>query len=86
MRKWTCILIASALLASCARMKDPEFRRVEQFGVKKLGFDATTVGFMATYYNPNNFGVTVKEAVIDVYVDTATWGNFARRARWRLIK
>lgn len=66
------------VLVSCTRMKDPEFRRVDDFGVKQLGFQETVVGFSATYFNPNNFGVTVKEAAIDVYVDTVYLGKFTQ--------
>jgi LEA14-like dessication related protein len=72
--------LLSLLFASCTRIKDPEFRRVDNFGVKQLGFEETVVGFSATYYNPNNFGVTVKEAAIDVYVDTVYLGKFTQPA------
>ncbi|GAB4092016.1 hypothetical protein GCM10028786_09420 [Flaviaesturariibacter terrae] len=74
------ILAALPLLSGCTRIKDPEFRRVDHFGVRKLGFEETTVGFSATYFNPNNFGVSVKEAVIDVRVDTVYLGQFRQPA------
>jgi LEA14-like dessication related protein len=68
------------IFSSCTRIQDPEFRRVDDFGVRKLGFEETVVGFSATYYNPNKFGVTVKEAAIDVYVDTVYLGKFTQPA------
>jgi LEA14-like dessication related protein len=76
------LLGASLLLlfVSCTRIKDPEFRRLDNFGVKKLGFEESVIGFSATYYNPNNFGVTVKEADINVYVDTVYLGKFTQPA------
>lgn len=80
MGKWFAFLAGAALLSSCTHIKDPEFRRVENFGVRKLGFEETTVGFSATYFNPNSFGVTVKEAVIDVQVDTVHLGQFRQPA------
>ncbi|RYY82831.1 MAG: hypothetical protein EOO15_22360 [Chitinophagaceae bacterium] len=76
MGKWFSAIAATLLLTSCTRMKDPEFRSVDNFGVRKLGFEESTVGFAATYFNPNNFGVTVKEAVIDVWVDSVRLGQF----------
>ena len=76
MGKWMALAGVLTLLSACTRIKDPEFRRVDNFGVKKLGFEESTVGFSATYFNPNNFGVTVKEAVIDVRVDTLYLGQF----------
>ncbi len=48
------------------------------FGVKKLGLKETVVGLSVTFYNPNNFGVTVKEAAIDVYIDSLYLGKFVQ--------
>jgi LEA14-like dessication related protein len=72
------LLVLSSALVGCTKIKDPEFRRLDEFGVRKLGFEESVVGFAATYYNPNNFGVTVKEAAIDVYVDTIHLGKFTQ--------
>ena len=63
---------------SCKDVKDPEFRRVDNFGVKKVSFQDATIGFEVTYYNPNNFGVNVKEAEADVYIDSLYIGKFAQ--------
>ena len=57
-------------------MKEPEFRRIENFGIKKLGINETTIGFNLTWFNPNNFGVAVKEAAFDVYLDSVYLGKF----------
>ena len=63
---------------SCKDVKDPEFRRVDNFGVKNLSFQDATIGFEVTYYNPNNFGVNVKEAEADVYIDSLFIGKFSQ--------
>jgi LEA14-like dessication related protein len=63
---------------SCGKIKDPEFRRVENFGVKSFGIEKIELGFKVTYYNPNNFGVNVKEAVADFYVDSVYMGKFVQ--------
>jgi len=77
--KWIYFpLLAATLLFGCAKAKDPEFRRIENFSVKKLGFAEGTLGFHTTYYNPNNFGVTVKEAATDVYIDSIFLGKFTQ--------
>src|SRR5215207_2588018 len=64
------------VLAGCGKVKEPEFRRVGQFKVKSLGLLQTTIGFNVTYFNPNNFGVTVKETSADVYMDSVFLGKF----------
>lgn len=69
-------LVSLALLSGCAKIRNPEFRRVENFEVKSFGIQQVEIGFNVTYYNPNNFGVSVKEAVADVYVDSVFMGKF----------
>lgn len=62
----------------CARLKEPEFRRIDDFGLKKLELEKATIGFSVTYFNPNNSGVNVKEAVADIYLDTVYMGKFVQ--------
>ena len=74
---WKLLTLLFGLgLASCTNVKEPEFRRVEKLRLKKLGLSETTIGFQATYFNPNNFGVAVKEAEADVYIDSVYIGKF----------
>jgi hypothetical protein len=78
MKNLTYLLLFSVMLAACGRVQDPEFRRLEGFGVKNVGFTESTVTFNATFYNPNNFGVAVKEAAFDVYIEKAYLGKFTQ--------
>ena len=71
-------LLSLVLLAGCANVKDPEFRRIEHFGLRKIGLTQATIGFNVTYFNPNKFGVTVKDAAADVYVDSLYLGKFSQ--------
>ena len=66
------------LMGSCTRVEQPQFRRVEHFGIRKFGLQQVVVGFDATFHNPNRFGVTVKEAVFDFYADTIYIGKFVQ--------
>jgi LEA14-like dessication related protein len=77
--KWRLItLLLGAALAGCTNLKDPEFRSIDRFGLRKLDLQKATIGFSVTYYNPNSFGVTVKDAVADVYIDTLYLGKFTQ--------
>ena len=49
---------------------------MEKFRIKNLGIQQTTIGFSVTYYNPNNFGVTVKQTEADIYMDSVYLGKF----------
>ena len=66
------------LILGCAKVQDPEFRRVEKFSIKNIGIQQTTIGFSVTYYNPNNFGVTVKQTEADIYMDSVYLGKFVQ--------
>lgn len=76
MRTYSLFAIFITVLLSCAKPKQPEFRRLESFNVKKLGLTQVDIGFRVTYFNPNNFGVSVKEAAADVYIDSVYVGKF----------
>ncbi len=65
-------------LTSCGKFQQPEFRSLDHFGVKNVSLQQATIGFEMTYFNPNNFGVAVKEADIDVYVDSVYMGKFTQ--------
>lgn len=64
------------LLPACTKIKEPEFRRVDNFRLKNFGLQNAVIAFNVTYFNPNNFGVTVKEAEADVYLDSIYLGKF----------
>jgi LEA14-like dessication related protein len=68
--------LALILLAGCTKIKEPQFRRIDNFRLKNFGLQEAVIAFNVTYYNPNNFGVTVKEAGADVYLDTIYLGKF----------
>jgi LEA14-like dessication related protein len=66
------------LFTSCSDIKDPQFRRLEDFGLRKITFSSADIGFRVVYYNPNSFGVTAKETSLDVYVDSVYLGKFVQ--------
>ena len=65
-------------MSACGKIKDPEFRRLESFGVKSFSPEKVDIGFRVTYYNPNNFTVSVKEAATEVYIDSVYMGKFTQ--------
>lgn len=65
-------------MASCTKVKEPTFRRIDNFHLKNFGLQEAVIAFNVTYFNPNNFGLTVKEAAADVYLDTIYLGKFVQ--------
>jgi LEA14-like dessication related protein len=76
MKKVYCVLFAFTLLLSCGKIEEPQFRRLQDFGLKSFGLQESVVGFSVIYYNPNNIGVTVKEAAFDIFIDNVFLGKF----------
>jgi LEA14-like dessication related protein len=70
--------LALIALAGCTKIKEPQFRRIDNFRLKNFGLQDAVIAFNVSYYNPNNFGVTVKEAGADVYLDTIYLGKFVQ--------
>jgi LEA14-like dessication related protein len=71
-------LVSLIVLAGCTKIKEPQFRGIDNFRLKNFGLQEAVIAFNVTYYNPNNFGVTVKEAGADVYLDTIYLGKFVQ--------
>jgi LEA14-like dessication related protein len=80
--KWRILIPSLLLLAgsmiSCKEVKDPEFRKIDEFGLRNLSLQEARVGFNVTYFNPNDFGVTVKEAEANIYLDSTFMGTFTQ--------
>ena len=66
------------LFSGCTKIQDPQFRRLDDFGVKSFGIEKIDLRFKVTYFNPNNFGVNVKEAGADFYIDSVYMGKFTQ--------
>ena len=69
---------AAIFLGSCKseRIKEPQYREIENVRIMEVGLLQTTAGLDLVYYNPNDFGVTLSEARGDVYIDNMFFGRF----------
>jgi LEA14-like dessication related protein len=77
--KWIYLfptLLIGIFIEGCKQIKDPEFRSIDHFRIKSAGLQQIQLGFNVTYYNPNNFGVSVKEAEANIYIDSVLIGKF----------
>ncbi len=69
------LILSSSILFSCGKIQEPEFRSVKNFNVENAGFDSSGVSLDVELFNPNNFGVNLKETVGDFYVDNIYLGR-----------
>lgn len=64
-------------LASCSQPQQLVYQDVKNFRIGKLSLDQPEVGMDIQFYNPNNFGLTLKDATIDVYINNQFIGKAA---------
>ena len=60
---------------SCSSPKELEYQTFHNFSVQKLGFNNSTVSLDIVYYNPNNFGMQLRNSDLDIYIDGGMLGH-----------
>lgn len=72
------LLILVFAFLSCSKVKQPVFRTISALKFKNIGSQKAEVVSEVIYYNPNNFGASVRKAVVDVYLDSIHMGQFTQ--------
>jgi LEA14-like dessication related protein len=71
----TRILLVLLFMVSFPFIKEPEFIDARNFGLRSVGLKTSTVYADLIYFNPNNLGLQMKKAEMDVYVDNRFLGH-----------
>jgi LEA14-like dessication related protein len=69
-----CIL-ASTVIMSCSSPKMIEYRDFKNFSIKQAGFVSSTVEVDLEYYNPNNYGLQLRNVDLDIMVNNKPLGH-----------
>jgi len=72
------VLIRAALLltiASCSAPKALEYKTYHNFSIQKLGFNSSAITLDLEYYNPNNFGMQLRNSDLDIFIDGNLLGH-----------
>lgn len=69
------MLLVLLFMVSFPFIKEPEFIDARNFGLRSAGLKTSTVYADLIYYNPNNLGLQMKKAELDVYVDDRFLGH-----------
>ncbi len=64
------------ILMSCAKPKDFEYRDTRNIKVNSIGFNQSVLSFELVYFNPNSFGIDLKQINSDVFIDSMYLGKF----------
>lgn len=77
MKKYTIsIIIAMAVIAACKKPQAFDYRDVRNVKIEKIGFNQTTLKLDLVYFNPNNFGVTLKQVDCDIFINKTFLGHY----------
>ena len=68
-----CLAIMAA--SSCSSPKELEYQSFHNFSVETLGFNKSTVSLDIAYYNPNNFGMQLKNSDLDIFINGNLLGH-----------
>ncbi|MFY7965012.1 MAG: LEA type 2 family protein [Chitinophagaceae bacterium] len=77
MKKYLGIAIISLFLFwACKKPQGFDYRDVKNIKIDNLGFSKTTLTMDLVYFNPNNFGVTLKNVDCDIFLDKKFLGHY----------
>ena len=68
-------LISLFMIFSCSSPKELEYQTFHNFSIQKLGFNNSAVSLDIVYYNPNNFGMQLRNSDMDIYIDGNMLGH-----------
>lgn len=63
------LIAGSFLLSGCNSIKDIEYKGIKETKLQSLGLQKGTVKVVLQYYNPNKFGIDLKETQLEVYAN-----------------
>lgn len=69
------VLLVVFVIVSCAPPRALEYKTFHNFSVKTLGFSKSTIALELEYYNPNNFGMQLKNSDLDIFIDGNLLGH-----------
>jgi LEA14-like dessication related protein len=72
---FSALLLLTILLLGCSTPKELEYRDFKNFSIQKVGFASSAVKMEIIYYNPNNFGLQLKQADLDIFINDYYLGH-----------
>ena len=76
MKIFAPVLLLLLAFGSCKKPESFEYRDLRNFKIDSLGFENSSVSMDLVYFNPNNFGVDLKNIDCDVYVEHNYMGKY----------
>jgi len=86
MKSLAPILLVMVAFISCKKPESFEYRDLKNFKVDSLGFENSAISMDLVYFNPNNYGVDLKNIDCDVYVEHNYLGKYVLDTTMHIAK
>jgi LEA14-like dessication related protein len=83
MKKYVLYVLIGVLLSSCVSLKAPNVKGIENFSVSSLSTDMK-MNFNVNVSNPNNYGVTVRQMNMKLYLDDSVISSIGINGKQRI--
>lgn len=76
MKPWKLMILCCGIICcSCSSPKALEYITYHNFSIQTLGFNNSAVTLDLEYYNPNNFGLQLKNTDLDIFINGNRFGH-----------
>lgn len=75
MKKLALGVLCIIVIMSCTTPRALEYQTYHNFRIQSLGFNKSTVSLDLEYYNPNNFGLQLKNTDLDIFINGNLLGH-----------
>lgn len=76
LNRYLLLLLTATILLSCSHIKEPVLKGIDNVEAKGLGLNQPNILFHLSYFNPNRFGVHLKDAEGDAWIEDNFLGHF----------
>lgn len=75
LKKIIILLSVIMSLLSCTAPKAVEYKTYHNFSINQIGFNSSSISLDLEYYNPNNFGMQLKNTDLDIFINGNLLGH-----------
>src|SRR5437763_16513946 len=68
-------LLPAFAMFSCSSPNVLEYKTYHNFSIQRLGFNTSAIKMDLEYYNPNNYGMQLKNSDLDIFIDGNLLGH-----------
>jgi len=86
MKSFAPLFFLLIAFGSCKKPQSFEYRDLRNFKVDSLGFENSSVSMDLVYFNPNNYGVDLKNIDCDVYIEHNYLGKYVLDTTMHIAK